>query len=72
MSPRLTRRGLMQWAGVVGGAALLALTNSMNDNISALLLGRRPMSDYDQIVAEWRSNGGDQIRKEFMAALANG
>jgi putative aldouronate transport system substrate-binding protein len=48
----------------------VALTNTMNDNLSGLLLGRRPMSDYDQIVADWRNNGGDQMRKEFMAALA--
>lgn len=50
----------------------VALTNSMNDNISALLLGRRPMSEYDQIVADWRANGGEQMRKEFMTALAQG
>ena len=49
----------------------VALTNTMNDNLSAVLLGRRPMSDYDQIVADWRTNGGDQMRKEFLAALAN-
>jgi putative aldouronate transport system substrate-binding protein len=48
----------------------VALTNAMNDNISALLLGRRPLSDYDQIVADWRANGGEQIRKEFTTALA--
>jgi hypothetical protein len=42
----------------------------MNDNLSAVLLGRRPMTDFDQIVSDWRANGGDQMRQEFTAALA--
>jgi hypothetical protein len=42
----------------------------MRDDLVAVILGRRPMSDYDQIVADWRTNGGDQMRKEFMTALA--
>ena len=50
----------------------VALTNTMNDNLGGIVLGRRPMSDYDQIVSDWRSSGGDQMRKEFMSALASG
>jgi putative aldouronate transport system substrate-binding protein len=60
--------------GLVSATASLkgvSLTNTMNDNLSAVLLGRRPMSDYDQIVADWRANGGDQMRQEFTAALAS-
>jgi hypothetical protein len=30
------------------------------------------MTDFDQIVQDWRTNGGDQMRKEFMDALATG
>ena len=59
--------------GAVSATAVskgVALANTMRDNLMAVLLGRRPMSDYDQIVADWRANGGDQMRKEFMAALA--
>ncbi len=48
----------------------VALSNTMNDNLGAVILGRRPLSDYDQIVSDWRNNGGDQMRKEFMSALA--
>ena len=58
--------------GVVSQTASIkgvALTNSMNDNLSAVLLGRRPMSDWDQIISDWRANGGDQMRQEFMTAL---
>jgi putative aldouronate transport system substrate-binding protein len=48
----------------------VALANTMNDGLAALVLGRRPLSDYDQIVKDWQTNGGEQIRKEFMDALA--
>lgn len=48
----------------------VALSNTMNDNLGAVILGRRPLSDYDQIVSDWRNNGGDQMRKEFKSALA--
>ena len=58
--------------GVVSQTASIkgvSLTNTMNDNLSAVLLGRRPLSDYDQIVSDWRANGGEQMRQEFAAAL---
>jgi putative aldouronate transport system substrate-binding protein len=48
----------------------LRLTMKMNDNLLDIVLGRSPMSDYDQDVSDWRKNGGDQVRNEFMAALA--
>ena len=35
-----------------------------------IVVGRRPMSDYDQIVSEWRNGGGDQSRKEYLDAFA--
>jgi putative aldouronate transport system substrate-binding protein len=35
-----------------------------------MVVGRRPLSDYDQVVAEWRSSGGDQSRKEYLDAFA--
>ena len=50
----------------------VALMNTMNDSLGGIVLGRRPMSDYDQIVDDWRRSGGDQMRKEFMSALASG
>jgi hypothetical protein len=30
-----------------------------------LLTGRRPMSDYDQVVKEWLNAGGAQVRNEL-------
>jgi putative aldouronate transport system substrate-binding protein len=35
-----------------------------------IVVGRRPLSDYDQIVTDWRNTGGDQSRKEFLEAFA--
>jgi putative aldouronate transport system substrate-binding protein len=33
-------------------------------------VGRRPFSDWDQIVKDWRSAAGDQVRKEYLDAFA--
>jgi putative aldouronate transport system substrate-binding protein len=35
-----------------------------------IVSGRRPVSDYDQAINAWRSNGGDQIRGEYEAGIA--
>src|SRR5215207_5862738 len=49
------------------GASLL---QTLQDSVFDLVTGRRPMTEYDQVVSEWRSQGGDQIRTEFQQALA--
>jgi putative aldouronate transport system substrate-binding protein len=46
-----------------------ALTQSVNDGITDIIAGRRPMADYDQLVSDWRSGGGDAIRGEYLQAL---
>jgi len=40
------------------------------DGLSDIVQSRRPMSDYDSLVKEWLSNGGEQIRKEYLEALS--
>lgn len=40
--------------------------------IGEVIAGRRPFSDYDGLVKDWRSGGGDQIRTEFEQAMAAG
>lgn len=45
------------------------LRQMIAERIQAILMGRAPMSDYDQLVADWRSQGGDQIRAEYEQAL---
>jgi putative aldouronate transport system substrate-binding protein len=40
------------------------------DGLIDIIAGRRPMSDYDQLVNDWRTAGGDAIRKEFEEAYS--
>jgi putative aldouronate transport system substrate-binding protein len=35
-----------------------------------IIAGRRPFTDYDGLVKEWQSGGGNQIRTEFEQAIA--
>jgi len=48
-----------------GNGADQTFLDGMND----LIMGRRPFSDYDQLVKDWRSAAGDQIRDEFTQAM---
>jgi putative aldouronate transport system substrate-binding protein len=49
-----------------GAAAMTVWSDGMRD----VILGRKPISDYDTIVKEWKSNVGDTIRKEYADAMA--
>jgi putative aldouronate transport system substrate-binding protein len=46
------------------------LNQSMLDALTDIIASRRPLSDYDQAVNDWQSNGGEQIRTEFSQAYA--
>lgn len=41
------------------------------DRIDDIVRGRRPLSDLDRIVADWRATGGDEGRAFFEKALAD-
>jgi len=41
-----------------------------DDDIVDLVVGRRPFSDYEQIVKDWQANGGEQIRAEYQESIA--
>ncbi len=45
------------------------LTQFGNDRVTAVVTGREPMSAWDAYVREWKSRGGDQIRKEYEQEL---
>ncbi|MBV9579070.1 MAG: extracellular solute-binding protein [Chloroflexi bacterium] len=45
------------------------LSQTFQDGLTDIVAGRRPFSDYDQLVGDWRSAGGDQIRAEYEQAL---
>jgi putative aldouronate transport system substrate-binding protein len=40
------------------------------DGVREIMLGHAPMSGYDQLVTDWKNAAGDQIRKEYMDAMA--
>jgi putative aldouronate transport system substrate-binding protein len=42
-----------------------SLNQAMGDGLLAIIFGRADMSTFDQLVKDWRSQGGDQIRAEF-------
>jgi len=46
-----------------------SLNQTMGDGLQAIIFGRSDMTTYDQLVADWRSHGGDQIRSEFEQAM---
>jgi putative aldouronate transport system substrate-binding protein len=48
-----------------------ALEQMIFDRLNAIVGSRAPMDDYDQLVRDWRAQGGDQIRGELENALAN-
>jgi len=46
------------------------INRAVVDGVTDIVAGRRPLSDFDGIVQEWLSNGGEQIRKELTDAMA--
>ena len=46
------------------------INRTMLDGITDIIAGRRPLEDYDGLVKDWVSSGGDQIRKELLDAMA--
>lgn len=45
------------------------LDQLQNDRLGAIVKGRDPLSALDTYIKDWRSRGGDQIRKEYQDAL---
>jgi putative aldouronate transport system substrate-binding protein len=52
--------------GAKGAPLNAAFSSAMADVVA----GRRPLTDVDQIVKDWASNGGDQMRAEYEQGLA--
>jgi len=46
------------------------LLRTMIDGTTDVLAGRRPLSDWDQLVKDWQNNGGNSIRTELQQAIA--
>jgi putative aldouronate transport system substrate-binding protein len=46
------------------------LDQAMTDGVSDIVIGRRPVSDLDGLVKDWRNNGGEKARGEYQEAIA--
>lgn len=51
------------------GSKGITLTNTFIDRLNDILFGRQPISIYDDLVKDWRANGGDTIRAEYEKAF---
>ncbi len=58
--------GLYSPTSIAKGSELQTLTQ---DRMIAVITGRDPFSSFDTFVKDWRSRGGDQMRKEFEQEL---
>ncbi|GAC1313093.1 MAG: extracellular solute-binding protein [Chloroflexota bacterium] len=52
------------------GSKGISLKNAFTDRMNEILFGKQPVSAFDDIVKEWRANGGDAIRTEYERAFA--
>ena len=52
------------------GAKGAVINRTMLDGITDVVAGRRPIADYEQLVKDWQTAGGEQIRKELQDGLA--
>ncbi|MBV9582539.1 MAG: extracellular solute-binding protein [Chloroflexi bacterium] len=50
----------------------IRLRLAFNDGLLEVLQGSRPLGDLDQLVKDWQANGGEDMRKEFLTAIAAG
>jgi putative aldouronate transport system substrate-binding protein len=44
------------------------LTKNVFDGVNQIIYGRAPVDSLDQLVSDWRNNGGDKIRAELQQA----
>jgi putative aldouronate transport system substrate-binding protein len=51
-------------------AKSVTLRGKFNDGLLEILQGRASMSDLDQLVKDWQSNGGEDMRTEFLKAMS--
>ena len=51
------------------GSKGITLKNTLTDRLLEIVFGKQPVSAWDDIVKEWRTNGGDAIRAEYEKAF---
>jgi putative aldouronate transport system substrate-binding protein len=60
------------YSSPTGTSKGVILANTLQSAMDDIVAGRRPLSDYDQVVKDWQANGGELIRKDYQDALAAG
>jgi putative aldouronate transport system substrate-binding protein len=46
------------------------LAQALNAGLVDIVVGRRQMSEYDQLIKDWQNGGGEQIRQEYAESIA--
>jgi putative aldouronate transport system substrate-binding protein len=46
------------------------LQQAVDDTLVDIVVGRRPLSDYDSMVSDWLKNGGEAMRGEYQDSIA--
>jgi len=52
------------------GSQGTVLQKRFMDDLTEIISGQRPLSDYDQLVRDWQDGGGNQIRAELQQAMS--
>jgi putative aldouronate transport system substrate-binding protein len=52
------------------GSAGLGAGKTFDDGLTSIIVGREPLSSYDQLLKDWQRAAGDKIRKEYQDAIA--
>lgn len=58
--------GMYSPAWVAQGGNLIKM---QTDAYNSMVVGNQPLSDLDQLISDWKKQGGDQARKEFQQSL---
>ena len=46
------------------------IEKAFNDGLTEIITGRGPLSNYDQVLKDWQAGAGNQMRTEYMQAIA--
>ncbi len=70
LAPYLVSDPTLSVVSAADAARGTLLKSKVVDATNDIVLGRRPLSDWDQVVNQWQSDGGEQVRREYLDQLA--
>jgi putative aldouronate transport system substrate-binding protein len=68
--PYLSLDPTVAYYSETNASKLPALNNDLVQSLNDIVVGRQPLSAFDQAVKDWQDHGGNQIRREFQEAMA--